>query len=501
MPKRHFISTLLAILFLAFCVRLLGVMSRPIWYDEAFAILFSEKGFSAMLYGTLAPTGAGSADIHPLGYYTILWLWMKVFGQSLITTRLLSILAGLVSVYLIYLIALEVVSDAKTARLSMLFAALSPFQVHYAQEIRMYSFLAMWLLLATLAYLRGSKSRDWRWWILFSVSAAFAQYTHNLAAFYLIPLTLLPIFQKDWKAVRAMVLAGLGALILYLPWMIQLPAQFSKVQDAYWVERPNVSKFLTLLLVYITNTPLPTKLIAGALAIVLFIVTIGLLQTIRHMRETGTVEGRWLFSLSFGPPLLLFLFSQWTPVYIERALLPSGAIFCIWLAWVITKTKLPNFAQSTLLVLLGLSSLLGVYQHVTYSDFPYGPFKELDVSLRERLEPQDVIVHSHKRTMLPALLFDRDLPHTFIGDPPGSPADTLAPATQQVLNIKAEKDIRSASRDARRVWYIIHQRFIDEYKARGDVTHPDIEYLDAHFDLKSVENWDELRVLLYTREP
>src|SRR5919109_4387856 len=91
-----------AILFLALLVRLLGISSRPIWYDEAFAILFSEKGLSAMLYGTLAPTGIGSADIHPLGYYTILWLWMKLFGGSLMAARSLSILAGVASVYLIY---------------------------------------------------------------------------------------------------------------------------------------------------------------------------------------------------------------------------------------------------------------------------------------------------------------------------------------------------------------------------------------------------------------
>src|SRR5919109_2433509 len=98
MQERAFDLKVVAILLLALGVRMIGIVSRPIWYDEAFAILFSEKGLSAMLHGTLAPTGAGSADIHPLGYYTILWLWMKVFGESLIATRLLSVLAGLVSV-------------------------------------------------------------------------------------------------------------------------------------------------------------------------------------------------------------------------------------------------------------------------------------------------------------------------------------------------------------------------------------------------------------------
>src|SRR6266487_1928844 len=501
MQERTFNAKIAAILILALCVRLLGIASRPIWYDEAFAILFSEKGLSAMLYGTLAPTGAGSADIHPLGYYTLLWLWMKVFGESLIATRFLSIIAGLVSVYLVYLIAAEALSDIRVARLSMLFAALAPFQVHYAQEIRMYSFLAMWLLLATYAYQRGSKTGNWKWWGLFSISAALAQYTHNLAAFYLIALAFLPILQRDWKAFRAIIIAGVGALILYSPWVFQLPAQFSKVQSAYWVERPDFSKLFTLLLVYVTNTPLPGSLLAGALAMTLVIVIVGFIQTIRYNRQTNGKAGLSLLYLSFASPILLFLFSQWRPVYIERALLPSGAIFCIWLAWVITKTNLPNVAQISIFGLLGISSVLGIYQHVTYADFPYGPFKELDTSLGQRIEAQDVIIHSNKLSMLPAMLFDRDLAQSFIGDQPGSSTDTLALATQQVLNVKAQKDIQSATGDAKRVWYIIYQRAIDESQASGYPTHPDIQYLDAQYSLKSKENWGGLRVFLFTKEP
>ena len=501
MQERYFNTKGAAILILAFGVRLLGLVSRPIWYDEAFAILFSEKGISAMLYGTLAPTGAGSADIHPLGYYTLLWLWMKIFGESLIATRLLSIIAGLVSVYLVYLIAMEALSDAKTARLSMLFAALAPFQIHYSQEIRMYSFLAMWLLLATYAYQRGSRTGNWNWWLVFSVAAALAQYTHNLAAFYLIALVLLSILQRDWRTLRAVVLAGVGAVILYAPWLFQLPAQFSKVQSAYWVERPDISDVFTLVLVYISNTPVPAGLIAAALGMGLVIATIGIIQTVRHARQTRSNEGLWLLYLSFAQPLLLFLFSQWRAVYIERALLPSGAIFCIWLAWAITKTGLPNIAKYSVVGMLALSSILGIYQHVTYRGAPYGPFKELDKSLQRRLEPQDVIVHSNKLSTLPAMFYDRNLSQSFIGDPPGGSTDTLAAATQQVLGIKAEKDIQSATEGANRVWYIIYERSIAEYQAAGYTTHADIEYLDSQFNLKAEEAWDGLRVLLYTKEP
>jgi hypothetical protein len=233
----------------------------------------------------------------------------------------------------------------------------------------------------------------------------------------------------------------------------------------------------------------------------LIIIVVAILQTWRTTHQTNSKDGLRLLYLSFAPPLFLFLFSQWRPVYIERALLPSGAIFCIWLAWVVLKTNLPNGAQYALLGLLGICALLGIYQHITYSDFPYGPFKELDASLRRRMEPQDAIVHSNKLSMLPAILFDRDLPQTFIGDVSGSATDTLAPATQHILNIRAEKSIQTATENSSRVWYIIYRRAIDEHEAGGDPTHPDIEYLNSQYTLEFEENWGGLQVFLYTKKP
>jgi len=99
------------------------------------------------------------------------------------------------------------------------------------------------------------------------------------------------------------------------------------------------------------------------------------------------------------------------------------------------------------------------------------------------------------------MLFDRDLPQSFIGDPPGSAADTLAPATQQVLGIRAEKNIQSATQQANRVWYIIYQRSINEYRAGGYSTHPDIEYLNSQYNLKLTEAWDGLEIRLYAKKP
>jgi len=486
-----------AILLLAFAFRLMGVACRPIWYDEAFAILFSEKGLGSMLYGTLTSSSTGAADIHPLGYYSLLWLWMQAFGSSLTAVRILSVLAGVATVALAYHLTRELFNE-RLAALASVFVALAPFQVHYSQEIRMYSFLALWLMLATYAYARGAKGDGTKWWIIFAVSAALAQYTHNLAAFYLVPLSATSLLRRDWKTLRAVILSGLGAILLYLPWLLQLPSQVAKVSTAYWVERPGLDKFFTLLLVYVTNLPLPNNLLFVGLFIALAVISIGVVQTFRRANHTNAV---WLLYLSLAPPVLLFIVSQWVPLYIERALLPSGVMFCIWLAWALFNTALPVPIRNGLLVLLAIGVTMGLYQHITYRGFPYAPYKALNESLLERATKSDVILHSSKLTMLPAVYYDRDLLQTYIADPPGSSVDTLAPATQQVLGLEAQADIKSAVGDARRVWFIIFEQSIQEYVKSGEPTHPHLAWLNASYSLVEVKSWGDLRVYLFSKQP
>jgi hypothetical protein len=265
------------------------------------------------------------------------------------------------------------------------------------------------------------------------------------------------------------------------------------------VERPGLDKFFTLLLVYVTNLPLPDVLLFIALFIALAVFVIATLQTFR--RANRNPNALWLFYLSFVPPLLLFLVSQWTPVYIERALLPSGVIFCIWLAWALFETSLPRFLQGLLTILLLIGAGFGLYQHVAYAGFPYALYRELDTSLRTELVAGDVILHSSKLSMLPAVYYDRDLPHAYIADPPGSRVDTLAPATQQVLGLQAQPDIETAVGGARRVWFIIFGQSIDEFADAGAPAHPQLAWLESSYSLVNIRYFGDLRVYLFSKAP
>jgi len=491
---------LLLILALALLIRLVGISDRPIWYDEAFSILFSEKGISAMLYGTLQKVGNGTSDIHPLGYYTLLWGWMKIFGQSVVAGRLISVIISFTCLILIYFIASYLFSE-KTALVSILLTSILPFQVHFAQEIRMYSLLTFSLLLATFAFLAG-RNKNWWWWIIFGISSGMAQYTHNLAVIYLIPLAFTPFLQRDVKNIKAVCFASAFAIIIYLPWLVHLPAQFSKVNEFYWVERPGLDKVFTLFLFYLPHLPLPNQYVLPALLISTITVFFAAYQNILAIKKKmpGHKRGIWLAYLAFMPPLFLWLISQFVPVYIERALLPSHAIFCIWLAWAFTQTKLPRPIQLFTFVLILLSAGIGFYQHLTYKGFPYGPFAEINQSIQTRLQAGDTIIHANKNTRLPSAYYNPVMSQEYIADPQGSNTDTLAFATQKTLNLIAQPSIERAASNAERVWLIVFQRHIDRYIELGYENHPYLIDLQHNFTLERVEEWDDVRVYLFTRQ-
>ncbi len=484
---------LLWILILAFALRLMGINARPIWYDEAFSILFAEKGPAAILSGTLAAdSDSSAAEEHPPQYYFALWAWMKTFGASLASVRFLSVLFSLGVVACVYFIAEDRFNSA-TAATAAAFAAILPFQIHYAQEIRMYALLAFWLALATLAYFK-------RRWILFAVAAALAQYAHNLAAIYLIPLALTPLFQRDWKTLRNLILAGCAALILYSPWLIQLPAQIAKTTGNFWVEKPGAEKIFTLILTYLPHLPLAGATLLFGLLFAALIVSLAAFQTYRawKQKESSASNGLWAAYLAFAPPLFLWIVSQFTPIYIERALLPAHGMFCVWLAWTLIQIAPPKPIQWTIFGLICASAIIGIYQHISYDGFPYAPYRALDESLRARLQPDDVIVHSSKLSLLPAAYFDESLAQTYLADPPNSGVDTLAPATQKILGLIAQPDLASATDAKRRVWFVVYQESLDEYAA-AQTPHPQLDYLAENFNFQSVENWGDLRVYLYQK--
>lgn len=134
-PRDPVANTLLwLVMLLAAALRFFRIGHQSLWADE---------GNSAAMAGrSLAEISArAAADIHPPGYYWLLNLWSRIFGDSEAALRSLSAVWGILTVWLVYQIVSRLF-DRRTALIAAFFAAINPFLIYYSQEARMYAQLA-----------------------------------------------------------------------------------------------------------------------------------------------------------------------------------------------------------------------------------------------------------------------------------------------------------------------------------------------------------------------
>jgi 4-amino-4-deoxy-L-arabinose transferase-like glycosyltransferase len=136
--KSHFLSFLLLatlILLLAGGLRFHNLGTQSFWNDEGNSARLAERPFSQIVEGAVG-------DIHPPGYYLALAGWRVLVGESEFALRALSTLASLLTVAAVGAIGARLF-DRRIGLLAALLAAVSPFQIYYAQEARMYALLAL----------------------------------------------------------------------------------------------------------------------------------------------------------------------------------------------------------------------------------------------------------------------------------------------------------------------------------------------------------------------
>jgi len=135
-----------AIILLALGLRLYRLDAQSLWNDEGSSVALAQRDLP-----TITRNAAG--DIHPPLYYYLLHFWVSLAGHSEFALRSFSALAGVALVGGTYLLGRRLFG-LPTAIIAALISALSPFQVYYSQEARMYIFVSLFGLLSMITYER-----------------------------------------------------------------------------------------------------------------------------------------------------------------------------------------------------------------------------------------------------------------------------------------------------------------------------------------------------------
>lgn len=167
---------------------------------------------------------ASDAEISPPLYFILAWITAKL-GSAPELMRLPSLIAGTVSIPLVYLVGARALNRL-TGVIAAAIMALSPFMIFYSADGRGYAVAIALLLGTTLTMLAGARTSRMRWWIAYAVLTALAMYTHYTAAFVLVAqLAWLMWAHRECR--RPALLANAGAVVLYLPWIPNLIADMN----------------------------------------------------------------------------------------------------------------------------------------------------------------------------------------------------------------------------------------------------------------------------------
>ena len=189
----------LAGLLVAFLLRLYRLGDESLWYDETVSAFLARQPFADMVSHT-------ALDIHPPGYYALLHAWATVtapFGTPALEYLLAypSLWFGLLSIALLAPIG-RILLGHSPPILAVWLAAINPFQLWYAQEVRMYTVaaaLGSCALLAALQFTRATagphagqshNASTVAWLALYAVAAAAGLYTLYYFAFALLAVNL-----------------------------------------------------------------------------------------------------------------------------------------------------------------------------------------------------------------------------------------------------------------------------------------------------------------------
>jgi 4-amino-4-deoxy-L-arabinose transferase-like glycosyltransferase len=186
---------LVGIVALGAVLRLWSLGRQSLWYDEWMTAEAIGDGWRDLA------SNVANRDGLPLPYFVILWPWSRLFGVSEAALRLPSALAGIAAIPSAYAACRELRLPRATGRLAALLVAVHPTLVWYSQEVRSYSFLALFGALSIWAVARVLSDGTTRSYLLWGAVGAGLVGAHYYGTFLVVAgaAALLLLRGHEWR--------------------------------------------------------------------------------------------------------------------------------------------------------------------------------------------------------------------------------------------------------------------------------------------------------------
>ncbi len=402
---------LIALVLVSFARGIAALGGKSLWWDESLSVHRALGTLAYVLSNEIVLTdnlvSIVTIDNHPPLYFLLLWLGIRLFGQSEFALRFLSLASVTLIVPLLYATGRRLVDDNVGLAAAAL-GALSPMYLWYGQEARMYALLAFLSLLSFYSFLRaffGSPSPhrsrlNLRWLVAWVVSSTAVVFTHHLGVlviiYQVVALGALLLWRKGTRWGLALATVGASAIAL-------ASLAYALVTLGDRARRPGFRfvPLLDLLRDLLNSFSLGLSVDVGhwyvlaADLVFLAFLLLGIAWLVRPgASRRRRVAGWLLVGYLFGPVALIYGVSFVRPAYMNsRHLIQLTPAF-----YLLVGTGLASLrGRSRWVAVLGSLALVAAVGYSTYNYFHDPTYdkdhhREWGAYLRENVREGDIVV-------------------------------------------------------------------------------------------------------------
>lgn len=446
------------ILLLAFLLRAYGLGVQSFWHDEGLSVTIAQASWGEIL--------RGGGEYHPPLYHLLLGAWTRLAGAGELSARYLSLICGVVTVALGAQLTTLLLGQ-RAGVLAALFLAVSPIEVWYSQEARMYALLGVLTLGSSLCLLRlvyGKGGRGlWAAYALLNIAAIYAHYYGALVLAAQALWVLVHIARgRGWRFARAWAMAQVGLGVALLPWLPYFWQQLHGQDASYWPGEISAMQLARMTLLGFAGGGLmvPEQVALQLARLAAGLAVLGLMVGV--LRARSRLETALLAIYTLAPFWLLYAIVHTRPKYSPRyllvivpplfALAAAGAAVLLpaalrgWRAW------LRAGLAAVLIGALTAGSALASTNPLRDRRFGRDDVRGLATYLAQAVaEDEAVILLSGHFLPVFGLYYNRP------GCYPIPPEPTPAPDVNNILGLEALDHLNRALAGRRGVWLVLWQ--------------------------------------------
>lgn len=366
---------------------------ESLWYDESYtaSIVKHSIGDIWRIAGT---------DSHPPLYFMALKIVTLLFGNTEAVLRSFSAL-GALALASLGLGPVRKIFGTKAGLFFTFLVATNPIMVSMAHEARMYTWAAFTVALCALKgyeAVLSNKKRDWFWFGLAGLASAYLHYYALLSVFIIGFIMFAWLLTRNRKKLPYFIATG-AMVLLYLPWLLRLSTQVTKVAHSFWIPQVTGGSILGVLIYPFSHKfsemfTLPFI----ALLLSLVIVYIGLKKAAQY--ENRFRPEAWMLKLAVAAYFLTMVAGITAselirPILIGRYMMPVLGLFLLAIA--VGLASLSDLKKS-----LGAAVLLTLLGLVPLGDFFFykhnGPMADAVSYYKDHVEPDAVFLHTSEHT-------------------------------------------------------------------------------------------------------